>query len=82
MDTNKGQPQEILQTLALISEALASNPFGNSKLTITIDIDPSQYQSVLNEVEKFTRISSPQQNSNKFSIDIDELTFIFQKEEN
>ena len=81
MDTNKGQPQEILQTLALISEALASNPFGNSKLTITIDIDPSRYQSVLNEVEKFTRISSPQQNSIKFSIDIDELTFIFQKEE-
>ncbi len=82
MDTNQEQPKEILQTLALISEALASNPFGNNKLTITIDIDPSRYQNVLSEIEKFTKISSPQQNNNKFSIDIDELTFIFKKEEN
>mgnify|MGYP003123212704 CR=1 FL=1 len=80
MEKNKNENQGILQTLALISEALAVNPFGNSKLSITIKVNSHEYNSILNEVEKFTRISSPQQNNNKFSIEIDDLTFVFSKE--
>ena len=82
MENNKNENQTILQTLALISEALSSNPFGNSKLTITITLTPKEFDTILIEVEKFTRISSPQQNDNKFSIEIDELTFVFSKGEN
>ena len=82
MDTNKKEHQTILETLALISEALSTNPFGNNKLSITITLSPSEYSNILKEVESFTRISSPQQDENKFSIDIDELTFIFSKESN
>ena len=81
MEQNKNENQEILQTLALISEALSSNPFGNNKLTITIKVNDVEFNKILVEVEKFTRISSPQQNDNKFSIEIDELTFVFSKVE-
>ena len=82
MEKDKNENPGILQTLALISEALSTNPFGNNKLSITINVDGLQYHNILNEVEKFTRISSPQQAKNKFSIEIDDLTFIFNKEEN
>ena len=50
------------------------------KESISIKVNSHEYNSILNEVEKFTRISSPQQNNNKFSIEIDDLTFVFSKE--
>jgi hypothetical protein len=80
MDTNQKENQTILQTLALISQALSSNPFGNKKLSIIINLSPTEYSHIVREVENFTRISSPQQDENKFSVEIDELTFIFSKE--
>ena len=80
MEQNKNENQEILQTLALISEALSSNPFGNNKLTITIKVNDVEFNKIIVEVEKFTRISSPQQNDKKFSIEIDGLTFVFSRE--
>ena len=35
MEKDKNENPGILQTLALISEALSTNPFGNNKLSIT-----------------------------------------------
>ena len=80
MDNDKKEHKTILQTLALISEALSSNPFGNNKVSVTIALSSLEYHNIIKEVESFTRISSPQQNENKFSIEINELTFIFSKE--
>ena len=80
MDNDKKEYKTILQTLALISEALSRSPFGNNKMSITIALSSLEYHDIIKEVESFTRISSPQQNENKFSIEINELTFIFSKE--
>ena len=79
MDKDNREIKNHLQNLANIADQFTLLQVNRLSTKVNIKLKEDDYKSLIKEVENITKVINPS-DANTFSIDIDNVTFIFTKD--